>query len=137
MAYMKEEQDIIKKCGKGNPFTVPEGYFENFTRNLMTQLPETENPSTTEGELSCPEITIWQRIKPLLYMAAMFIGMIVCARAVLDTESKSTVDDNEFNFALDYEIKNIEQMTDEELATMVDYTMMDDYTLYLYLSEAE
>ena len=130
MAYMKDEQDIIKKCGKENPFTVPQGYFEDFTHNLMAQLPEPK-------EEPCPEITVWQRIKPLLYMAAMFIGMILCARAVLNTQSESMIEDSDYAVALDYEIGNIEQMTDEEFATMVDYTMMDDYSLYLYLSEAE
>ena len=72
---MKEEQEIIKKCGKGNPFKVPEGYFEDFTRNMMAQLPAKEDAKNDEVQTE-PRITPWQRIKPLLYMAAMFIGMI-------------------------------------------------------------
>lgn len=27
---MKEDKDLLKKYGKKNPFTVPEGYFQNF-----------------------------------------------------------------------------------------------------------
>lgn len=130
MPNMKEEQEIIDKCGKGNPFKVPEGYFEDFTRNLMAQLHEQE-------ELPEPSITPWQRIKPLLYLAAMFIGMIVCARAILDGQSVNLNEHMEYAAASGYADTDFEQMTDEELSTMVDYTMMDDYALYQYLSEAE
>lgn len=37
---MKEEALIRKKCGSKDPFRVPEGYFENFTSDLMSRLPE-------------------------------------------------------------------------------------------------
>ena len=70
---MNEEQDIIRKCGKRNPFQVPEGYFEDFTQRLMDQLPEQEEVQPDEEQ-----ITLWQRVKPVLYMAAMFVGMILC-----------------------------------------------------------
>ena len=39
---MKEEDFIRKKYGSGNPFKVPEGYFEQFTSELMSKLPEKE-----------------------------------------------------------------------------------------------
>lgn len=38
----KEETDLLKRCGTENPFTVPEGYFANFTEQLMDKLPERE-----------------------------------------------------------------------------------------------
>ena len=34
---MKEEDFIRKKYGSGNPFKVPEGYFEQFTSELMSK----------------------------------------------------------------------------------------------------
>lgn len=133
---MKEEQEIIRKCGKENPFKVPEGYFEDFTRNLMAQLPEKEE-AMAEEELSELRITPWQRIKPLLYMAAMFIGVIVCVRVVLG-EYPGTVADNMGNIAVsEYSLADFEQMSDEDLSRMVGYTMMDNYTLYQYLTDAE
>ena len=55
---MKEEDELLRKCGTKNPFTVPEGYFENFSKELMDKLPEKEIP------LSEPVITTWQRVKP-------------------------------------------------------------------------
>ena len=49
---MKEEDELLRKCGTKNPFTVPEGYFENFSKELMEKLPE------KEISLSEPVITI-------------------------------------------------------------------------------
>ncbi len=39
---MKEEDILLKKLGKENSFKVPEGYFENFTSEVMKKLPEKE-----------------------------------------------------------------------------------------------
>lgn len=136
MANMKEEQNIISKCGKGNPFKVPQGYFEDFTRNLMAQLSEKEE-TATEEEMLEPSITLWQRIKPLLYMAAMFIGMILCVRVVLGEKATDFNSTMECSIASEHSLMDFEQISDEELATMVEYTMMDNYTLYQYLSDAE
>lgn len=136
MANMKEEQNIISKCGKGNPFKVPQGYFEDFTRNLMAQLSEKEE-TATEEEMLEPSITLWQRIKPLLYMAAMFIGMILCVRVVLGEKATDFNSTMESSIASEHSLMDFEQISDEELATMVEYTMMDNYTLYQYLSDAE
>ena len=42
---MKEEDELLRKCGTKNPFTVPEGYFENFSKELMEKLPESPFPN--------------------------------------------------------------------------------------------
>ena len=48
----KEETDLLKRCGTENPFTVPEGYFANFTEQLMDKLPEREIQPA-------PQLTLW------------------------------------------------------------------------------
>ena len=67
---MKEEDTLLKKLGKENSFKVPEGYFENLTSEVMNKLPEKEKVTLKEEPVST-----WTRLKPLLYMAAMFIGV--------------------------------------------------------------
>ena len=62
---MKEEDELVKKCGTKNPFMVPEGYFDNFSKELMNKLPEKEQTSAPQET-----ITTWQRIKPWIYYAA-------------------------------------------------------------------
>lgn len=50
---MKEEDNILKKVGTENAFRVPEGYFENFTSELMNRLPERRNLPSNRKSLRC------------------------------------------------------------------------------------
>lgn len=118
---MKEEDEIMKKCGKGNPFTVPEGYFDNFTNEVMSKLPEKKEV------LAETKVGTWDRIRPWMYMAAMFVG------ACLITQIASFHHDTPI---AQTEVENEQQMSDEEIASIIDNTMMDDYTLYQYITDA-
>ncbi|MDR0394284.1 MAG: hypothetical protein LBH77_03905 [Tannerella sp.] len=53
-----------------NPFRVPDGYFESFTENMMSRLPE---KPVEKGSV----ISVYDRVKPWLYMAAAFTGIIL------------------------------------------------------------
>lgn len=57
---MKEEDNILRKVGTGNPFQVPDGYFENFTSEVMQRLPEKEKPAFV-----MKEPTLWDKVKPM------------------------------------------------------------------------
>ena len=85
---MKEEDILLKKLGKENSFKVPEGYFENLTSEVMNKLPEKEKVTLKEEPVST-----WTRLKPLLYMAAMFIGAALIIR-VASTDHKSVATDD-------------------------------------------
>lgn len=64
----KEQSDILSKLGKDAGFKVPENYFADFGKQLQDALPE---PQIT------PEVkpTLWMRVRPYIYMAAMFAGI--------------------------------------------------------------
>lgn len=65
---MKDNRKILDEIGGKSGFKVPENYFENMSARITEQLPERELPK--------PEIvTPWQRVRPYLYMAAMFVGI--------------------------------------------------------------
>ena len=70
---MTEEQ-LKKRIGTENPFRVPEGYFEGFTSGLMEHLPEKEQVAVNRTP------TMWEKIRPLVYMAAMFVGAMLIIR---------------------------------------------------------
>lgn len=67
MEMMQKDIDSLK--GR-NPFNVPEGYFEGLEDRIMEQLPELP-PLEEESE----EISLFDRIKPVLYLAAVFVGL--------------------------------------------------------------
>ncbi len=53
-----------------NPFKVPENYFAQFNQEIMVRLPE--------KEIVKPKpVPMWDKVKPWVYMAAMFAGLYV------------------------------------------------------------
>ena len=117
---MREEENILKKVGTENPFKVPEGYFENLTSEIMAFIPE-ETPTKV-----VKMATLWDRMKPWAYMAAMFVGAAMLIR-IGSSSNEPTItnqlalDDNELEM--------------EYISTIVDGAMMDDYSLYMFLSD--
>ena len=122
---MKEEDNILKKVGTENAFRVPEGYFENFTSELMNRLPEKEKLAFEQKEP-----TMWERVKPWAYMAAMFVGAALIIRVASSDHKPAAVDEVAVT-EVDTEV-----VSDEMLDVALDRAMLDDYSLYVYLSDA-
>lgn len=120
---MKEEDKLLKKIGTVNPFRVPEGYFEGFTSDLMSRLPEKEKTDVHR------EPTTWEKVRPWLYMAAMFIGAALIIRVASPGE---TVSNGQQQQQIAADESDIEM---EYIRTAIENTMMDDYSLYVYLSD--
>ena len=122
---MKEEDNILKKVGKENVFRVPDGYFENLASEVMRQLPEKETPAFVRREP-----TRWERIKPWLYMAAMFVGAALIIRVasadrIPSSAARRAIDDTD-----------TETVSDEYISTVLENSMLEDYSLYVYLTDA-
>lgn len=119
---MKEENEILKKVGTGNPFRVPEGYFEQLTADVMARLPE---KATTDFPQERP--TLWTKMKPWVYMAAMFAGAALLIRVGsmhVASPQLATAEEAEAETETEY------------ISTVVDNSMLDDYALYVYLTDA-
>lgn len=68
-----EKENILDKIGRRDGMTVPEGYFADFQQRMEAMLPtndEAEKPVVLEAPRS-----FWQRVRPYVYMAAMFAGV--------------------------------------------------------------
>lgn len=122
---MKEQDNILKKVGKENVFRVPDGYFENLTSEVMSRLPEKETPAFIKKEP-----TKWERIKPWLYMTAMFVGAALIIRVASADRTPATD-----QIAMD-DTETTEVVSDEYISSVLDNSMLDDYSLYVYLTDA-
>ena len=122
---MKEDDNILKKVGKENVFRVPDGYFENLTSEVMSRLPEKETPAFIKKEP-----TKWERIKPWLYMTAMFVGAALIIRVASADRTPATD-----QIAMD-DTETTEVVSDEYISSVLDNSMLDDYSLYVYLTDA-
>ena len=65
---MKEKNDILSTIGKDSGFKVPENYFSDFAEKMAKSLPDQEIQPI-------PQPTRWQRVRPVVYMAAIFVGI--------------------------------------------------------------
>ena len=122
---MKEEDILLKKLAKENSFKVPDGYSENLASEVMNKLPEKEKVVFKEEPVST-----WTRLKPLLYMAAMFVGAALIIRVASTGHKPVTVDEVAVT-EVDTEV-----ISDEMIDVALDRAMLDDYSLYVYLSDA-
>ncbi|MBR5159090.1 MAG: hypothetical protein IKW84_05860 [Bacteroidaceae bacterium] len=119
----KERLYKIDEREARRPFTVPEGYFENLTQNIMASLPEQESIYSTNIV-----VTPWMRIRPYLYAAAAFAGIFFCIKAAVGINSRNAV-----------EVAQTEETTiysDEYIDSFLETAMVDDYTLYYTLVDA-
>lgn len=119
---MKKENKIPEKEGAENPFRIPDGYFENLTPEVMGRLPEKEKPAILRKEA-----TTWEKVKPWLYMAAMFIGawLIIRIASPDRTPAADCVAGDENDMEIEY------------INTVLDNSMLDDYSLYVYLADTD
>lgn len=66
---MRQEDIIKEKYGTDTGFSVPEGYFEALNVKILRELPPyPEAPKVVR-------MSSWQRMKPYVYLAAMFAGI--------------------------------------------------------------
>lgn len=117
---MKDDKELMARCGKENPFRTPEGYFEHFHEQLMNSLPEPENTTSLPSQ-----VTLFTRIKPWLYMAAMFISTVFVIQGLMYVQEikmpTTQMADSEILF------------TDEADMFMAT-SLYDEYVLYSYLT---
>ena len=81
---MDTNRILLKDISKVSPFRAPEGYFENFTNGIMSQLPEVvhENPT---------KVNLWHQVRPWIYMAAMFAGIALMFKVFVTTPSQAGI----------------------------------------------
>lgn len=120
----KEDSKILNKLGKDPGFKVPENYFANFTSELMDSLPEVK---ITEEE----KPTLWVRIRPFVYMAAMFAGIWVMMN-IFTMGKKSSADMQQMRSQLSKSlpaINNVEDFMDYEGYS--EYDLLYEDSLYM------
>jgi len=67
-----KDSNILGKIGRRDGMIVPDGFFDNFARRMQAELPD--NPDAEHTRVIAPK-TVWERIRPFVYMAAMFAGI--------------------------------------------------------------
>lgn len=114
---MNEEAYIKNRTGKRNPFTVPEGYFDQLSGRIMSRLPEKAVPQTT----------VIKRLRPLLYAAACICIAIFCVTVYFNhagTNNEQTMAELQQQDAI---------YSDGYIDDAADYAMIDNEDIYYNL----
>ena len=82
---MNEDKRLKDKYGNRSPFRMPEEFMDEFCSRVSASLPE---PAV---ERNVREISRWQRLKPYIYMAAMFAGIWCMMKIFTDVSSNRTL----------------------------------------------
>lgn len=65
----------LDRPGHPDGMTVPEGYFEDFNKRMAAMLPPNDLERQADAGTEPAERTVWERLRPFVYMAAMFAGV--------------------------------------------------------------
>jgi len=111
-----EELYLKERVGQKNPFRTPEGYFDQFTANIMAQLPERQpmESKSVAKKVAMP-------IRHWFYAAACVAALLVTACSF---HFHNTADDQQ-------QVAFSETYIDEA----ADYAMLDNTDIYQLLAE--
>ncbi|MGM9796896.1 MAG: hypothetical protein ACI3ZY_04860 [Parabacteroides sp.] len=134
------EKDIkenrLERLEGKQPFRVPDGYMEGLTSRIMEGLPESPT-------MEVKSVSLMERIRPWLYLAAVFAGMGLFFKAIIgiegaheDSSADSLLVHSELPSA---SLEAIESETVQEEADYLEYIeeRYVDYLLKESLTESE
>lgn len=116
-----------------NPFKVPENYFALLNEEIMSRLPEKEY-------VAPPPVTLWDKVKPWVYMAAMFIGIYITVNYLTrDTDKKQLITEQSATNEIISESETVDNywstvnVTEEEFYQFLEEQVVEDgYYDYMY-----
>ena len=137
MMEHNDELYLKKTVGNRNPFRVPEGYFEQFTEQLMQQLPEREQTvakhvdmaqQQSDSQLHARKV----HMRPWLYAAACTALALMLGVSYYFMQSPATSSESAPVAVVAPATTTPDYSYIDEVA---DYAMLDNAEIYACLSE--
>lgn len=131
---MKAKISKLEEIDKAeNPFKVPENYFALLNEEIMSRLPEKEY-------VAPPPVTLWDKVKPWVYMAAMFIGIYITINYLTsDIDKKQLITEQSATSETISELETVDNywstvnVTEEEFYQFLEEQVVEDgYYDYMY-----
>lgn len=115
---MKEEEYLNSRMGRHNPFTVPEGYFEQLTAQVMDRLPEKKTA----------KVAVMKRLRPWLYAAACICVAVFIAAVAFNNRQEATPGQQQVAATIGQE--PYDYYSDSYIDEEADYAMIDNQEIY-------
>lgn len=125
---VNEEKILHDRFGNANHFKVPEGYFEHFTEQLMSQIPE------DEAKVIERQPRWWKRIPIRKVAAAVGVVLLLSGGGMFlihhDSKKANAITASQYDTVQDGNASSTSYGTFEEVA---DYAMIDNQDIYASL----
>lgn len=111
---------------KRNPFKVPDNYFARLNEEIMNHLPEKEivPPQT---------VSLWEKVKPWVYMAAMFVGLYITIQFLTRQADNGNVASRQSVVQIQESYWSTVQVTEEEFYQYLEEQLVEEgYFDYMY-----
>lgn len=111
---------------KRNPFKVPDNYFARLNEEIMNHLPEKEIvPPRT--------VPLWDKVKPWVYMAAMFVGLYITIQFLTRQADNDNVASRQSVVQIQESYWSTVQVTEEEFYQYLEEQLVEEgYFDYMY-----
>lgn len=119
---MNEEQYLIEKASKENPFRVPEGYFDTLASQVMSRIDAEGNKPQDVPMAEKKAKTIW--LRPVLYAAASVCALFISVTAYQHFTAQPADNISE----------QVAVYSDDSFEEAADYVMIDNQDIYACLS---
>ena len=138
---INEEDFLNSKMGKRNPFTVPEGYFEQLTQQVMDKIPQAVTKemtplTTTEVKPARKpaKVAVMKRLRPWLYAAACIcVGVFIAAIAFNNRSEVTAPQPAAQQIAIANEQTDYDYYSDSYIEEEAEYAMIDNQEIYACL----
>lgn len=137
-----KKPDLTKSMQSRGAFKVPEGYFESLAERVMSQIPQ-EEASQPERvvKVSFWKSELYAKLKPYIYMAAMFGGLYFGIWVFKYQKSllaeKEVVAQTSQGSSADLTDAAVDEETKEYFNDVCDYTMADSHEIMACLDYGE
>lgn len=115
--------DILARIDRRSGMTVPDGYFDDFAARMSASLPDNGFASGSDTKVNVLPRTRWQRVRPYVYMAAMFAG-VWCMMKMF-----SLMSDTHPDLSIEANPTLSEALSDESFVNSHFYQVDDDYEM--------
>jgi hypothetical protein len=120
------EERIVRQFGKGNPFTVPEHYFDELHDTIMAQIAAQPDRKPAAGA--------WKRIvielRPMYIVAAAAVAILLVVSFFIPYMKTSG---NQY----EYDRNDGLGYANTEIETVIEGSRLDDYALYQLVADTD
>ena len=132
---VNEEEYLVKKMGRGKPFSVPDGYFDQLAERIMQQLPQEEKQLSQEANKlqAIKKPATIKRLRPWLYAAACIcVGVFIAAIAFNNRSEVAAPQPAAQQIAVNDQA-DYGYYSDTYIDEEADYAMIDNQEIYACL----